>query len=65
MPLDVFAITGDTTLYSMSPGAMSFWRLDTPASSATVSIRFAGAGGSAFSVALRPQIAVFRLPAGQ
>ena len=65
MPLQVIAITGDTTVRSMSPGAMSFWRLDTPAASATVSIRFAAPGGSAFSAALRPQLAVFRLPAGQ
>jgi hypothetical protein len=65
MPLQLFPITNDTTVYIMNPGAMSFWRLDTPAASATVSIRFAAPGGGAFSSALRPQIAVFRLPAGQ
>jgi hypothetical protein len=65
MPLVLFPITTDTTTYIMNPGAMSFWRLDTPASSATVSIRFAAPGGGAFSSVLQPQIAVFRLPAGQ
>ena len=65
MPLQVFPISTDTTVWSMSPGAMSFWRLDTPASSATVSIRFANAGGGAFSSVLKPQLAIFRLPAGQ
>ncbi len=65
MPLQVFAIGADTTVWSMSPGASSYWRLDTPASSATVSIRFAKPGGGAFSTLLRPQLAVFRLPAGQ
>jgi len=65
MPLLLFPITTDTTTYIMNPGAMSFWRLDTPAGSATVSIRFAAPGGSALSPTLRPQLAVFRLPAGQ
>ncbi len=65
MPLVLFPITTDTTVYIMNPGAMSFWRLDTPASSATVSIRFATPGGGAFSSALQAQIAVFRLPPGQ
>lgn len=65
MPLQLFALTTDTTTWEMSPGAMSFWRLDTPATSATVSIRFAAPGGGAFSTALRPQVAIFRLPQGQ
>jgi hypothetical protein len=65
MPLTLFPITTDTTVNYMYPGAMSFWRLDTPASSATVSIRFAAPGGGALSASLRPQMAVFRLPAGQ
>lgn len=65
MPLQVLPIGTDTTVRSVSPGAMAFWRLDTPASSATVSIRFAKPGGAAFSALLLPQLAVFRLPAGQ
>lgn len=65
MPLVLRAITADTAVYQISPGAMSYWRLDTPASSATVSIRFATPGGTAFSAVLRPQLAIFRLPAGQ
>lgn len=65
MPLQLFAITTDTTTFVMNPGAMSFWRLDTPATEATVSIRFATPGGNRLSAALRPQLAIFRLPAGQ
>ncbi len=65
MPLELFPIGTDSTVYVMNPGAMSFWRLDTPAASATVSIRFAAPGGRALPAVLRPQMAVFRLPAGQ
>ena len=65
MPLQLFPITTDTTTYVMNPGAMSFWRLDTPVSDATVTIRFATPGGNALSAALRPQLAIFRLPPGQ
>jgi len=49
----------------MTPGTMSFYRLDTPVSATSVTIRFAAPGGSALSAALKPQLAVFRLPAGQ
>ena len=65
MPLELFAITTDTTTFVMNPGTMSFWRLDTPASEATVSIRFASPGGNPFTPALHPQLAIFRLPPGQ
>jgi len=65
MPLQLFAVTSDTSTYIMNPGAMSFWRLDTPANEATVSIRFASPSGGAFSNALRAQYAVLRLPPGQ
>ncbi len=65
MPLKLIPITGDTSTLVMAVGAMSFWRLDTPASSPTVTIRFASPGGFPLSVAYRPQLAVFRLPAGQ
>jgi hypothetical protein len=44
---------------------MTFWRLDTQASDVTVTIQFSTPGGLAFSPALLPQIAVFRLPPGQ
>lgn len=65
MPLVLSPITGDTSTFVMAVGSSSYWRLDTPASSATVSIRFAAPGGFPLSVALRPQLAVFRLPSGQ
>jgi hypothetical protein len=65
MPLRLAAVTGDTGIHQMSPGAMSFWRLDTPASDPTVSIRFAAPGGGGFSAALRAQLAILRLPPGQ
>jgi hypothetical protein len=65
MPLDLFAITTDTTTFVMNPGAMSYWRLDTGATDSTVSIRFSTPGGNPFSPALHPQLAIFRLPPGQ
>jgi hypothetical protein len=65
MPLELFAVTTDTSTFVMNPGAMSFWRLDTPAADSTVSIRFATPGGNRLSAALHPQLAIFRLPAGQ
>jgi hypothetical protein len=64
-PVQVFPITGDTTTAVMDPGTMSFFRLDTPTSQATVSIQFAGPGGSALPAVVKPQLAIFRLPAGQ
>ncbi|MGH7583302.1 MAG: hypothetical protein ACREL5_08775 [Gemmatimonadales bacterium] len=65
MPLQLVPITSSSATWSMNPGTMSFWRLDTPANESTVSIRFATPGGAAFSSALRPQLVVFRLPSGQ
>jgi hypothetical protein len=64
-PVQVFAITADTSTAVMDPGTNSYFRLDTPANAATVSIQFAGPGGVALPAAMRPQLAIFRLPAGQ
>jgi hypothetical protein len=64
-PVTLFAITTDTTPSFMLPGTMTYFRLDTPATAATVTIQFAAPGSIALSAALRPQMAVFRLPAGQ
>jgi hypothetical protein len=64
-PVQLFAITTDTATSVLLPGTMRFFRLDTPANAATVTIRFAAPGGTAFSPLLHPQLAVFRLPAGQ
>jgi hypothetical protein len=63
-PVVLFPITTDTTTAVMSPGTMTYFRLNTPPSAATVTIRFAAPGGTAFAASLRPQLAVFRLPAG-
>jgi hypothetical protein len=65
MPLTLSPITTDTSTYVMSPGTMSFWRLDIPAGQATATIRFANSGGGAFNATLVPQVAILRLPAGQ
>lgn len=65
MPAYLFPITGDTTTNILLPGTMTFFRIDTPASSTTVTIQFAPPGGVAFMPALHSQIAVFRLPPGQ
>ncbi len=65
MPVRLFAITRDTSTAVLYPGTVTYFRLDTPAGSPTVSIRFAAPGGAAFPASLAPQIAVFRLPPGQ
>lgn len=64
-PIQPRGITTDSTVRKMTPGSMSFYRLDTPASSASVTIRFAAPGGTALAATLKPQLAIFRLPAGQ
>jgi hypothetical protein len=64
-PVQLVPITADTSAWVMVPGTMTYFRLDTPASAATVTIRFAAPGGLGFSPALKAQMAIFRLPAGQ
>lgn len=61
-PVQVFPITADTSTAVMVPGTMSYFRLDTPSNAATVSVQFAGPGGVALPSAMRPQLAIFRLP---
>lgn len=63
-PLFLFPITGDTSLAVLDPGTSSYFRIDTPAAAATVSIQFSGAGGAPFPAALKPQLVIFRLPPG-
>ena len=65
MPVQLFAVTSDTTTAVLYPGTVTYFRLDTPASSANVSVRFATPAGGAFATSLQPQLAVFRLPPGQ
>lgn len=64
-PVQLFAITADTSTAVLYPGTVTYFRLDTPASAATVSIRFAAPGGAGFAAALKPQLAIFKLPPGQ
>lgn len=65
-PIPVSVIGTDTTaMQRMYPGTMGFFRLTTPANAASVSVQFAGPDGGALSSFLKPQLAVFRLPAGQ
>ena len=65
MPVQLFAVTADTSTAVLYPGTVTYFRLDTPTSAAAVSIRFAAPGGASFPATLAPQLAVFRLPAGQ
>lgn len=65
MPLDLFALTNDTSTFVLNPGAMSYWRLDTAPGDVSVSVRFARPDGTSLSAAFRPQMAIYRLPAGQ
>jgi hypothetical protein len=64
-PIQPRSITTDSSTRKMTPGSMSFYRLDTPASAASVTIRFAAPGGTALAATLKPQLAIFRLPVGQ
>ena len=64
-PVQLFAISNDTSRAVMDPGTMSFFRLDTPTNQATVSIQFSGPAGAALPVSVKPQLAIFRLPQGQ
>jgi len=64
-PVRLFNITTDTSTSVMTPGTMTFFRLDTPANATTVTVQFAAPGGTALPASLQPQIAIFRLPAGQ
>jgi hypothetical protein len=64
-PLRLFAISSDTSTSVMDPGTGSYFRLDTPTSSSTVTIQFSAPHGSALAASLKPQLAIFRLPAGQ
>ncbi|HEY2806828.1 MAG TPA: hypothetical protein VGI92_13295 [Gemmatimonadales bacterium] len=65
MPIVPFEVSNDTTSIVMQPGTMSFWRLDTPTSDTTVTIRFSSPGGVTFPANLVAQVAIYRLPAGQ
>jgi hypothetical protein len=64
-PVQLFPILADTSTYVLLPGTMTYFRLDTPANAATVTIQWSAPGGVAFSPALHAQMAVFRLPPGQ
>jgi hypothetical protein len=65
MPVQLFPVTTDTSTAVLYPGTVTYFRLDTPATSSAVTVRFAGPGGAAFAASLQPQLAVFRLPPGQ
>jgi hypothetical protein len=65
MPLFLAPLTTDTTTYIMYPGTMGYWRLDTPTSSSAMTVQFSTPTYTPFTASLKPQIIVFRLPAGQ
>lgn len=64
-PIRVATISSDSTARSIVPGTSSYYRIDTPAGASTVTIQFSTPSGSPLSTALRPQLAIFRLPTGQ
>ncbi len=64
-PIQLFSIPNDSSSSILLPGTMTFFRLDTPTTSPTVTIQFSAPGGLPFSPALHAQMAVFRLPPGQ
>ncbi len=65
MPIVLYPITADTSSAVMVPGTASYYRLDTPAGAAAVTIQFSGPGAAPLSPTLNPQLAIFRLPPGQ
>ena len=64
-PIQTALISNDTSNHSMVPGTSAYFRLNTPTGTSTVSVQFAAPGGVALSAGLKPQLGVFRLPAGQ
>ncbi len=64
-PIVLTPIISDSTAKFIQPGTSSYFRLDTPASAAAVTLKFSNATGGAISSGLKPQLAIFRLPAGQ
>jgi len=49
---------------SILPGTVAYYRIDTPAGSGPVQVRFATPAGAALKASLHPQVAIFRLPPG-
>lgn len=64
-PLVLFSISADTSVAILDPGTSSYFRLDTPPTSATVTIQFSGPNGVPFPALFKPQLAIFRLPPNQ
>ncbi len=64
-PIFPVPVTTDTSTSVMTPGTMTFFRLDTAPGATTVTVRFAAPGGAAFPASLKAQMAIFRLPPGQ
>jgi hypothetical protein len=64
-PLILSPISADSSALIMYPGTMSYWRIDTPATSPTLTVQFATPTNTALSAALHPQFVVYRLPPGQ
>jgi hypothetical protein len=64
-PVVLKPITADSSTRAMVPGTSSYFRLDTPASAAAVTLKFSNITGGALSSGLKPQLAIFRLPSGQ
>lgn len=64
-PIQLYPITSDTSSSIMSPGTVSYYRLDTPQNDSTVTIQFSAPGAHALQSVLHPQLAIFHLPSGQ
>jgi hypothetical protein len=56
--------TNQAVSASMLPGTVAYYRVDTPAGSGPVQLRFAAPGGTALQASMHPQVAIFRLPPG-
>ena len=64
-PIPVHAVASSATPVELAPGGMAYWRLDTAPGATVARLRFTALDGSALDPALRPQLAIFRLPPGQ
>jgi hypothetical protein len=63
-PLPIQTIPATATTASLAPGTMSYYRLDTQSTIATITLKFAAPGDAALLATLHPQLSIFRLPPG-
>lgn len=64
-PIPVHSARAAATAAALAPGGIAYWRLDTAPGVAAYTLRYSAPDGSPLDPAMRPQLAIFRLPDGQ